>query len=72
MVRSPSCYVGATGQVVRVFCLGEFSRVTSDSLDLHLGRVTKDQLLVWKSLRTMRHVAAEKMVTGDCLGVIWP
>lgn len=55
-----------------MFCLGEFSRVTSDSLDLHLGRVTKDQLLVWKSLRTMRHVAVEKMVTGDCLGVIWP
>lgn len=59
--------------MVHVFCLGEFSRVTRDSLVLHLGRVTKDQLLVWKSLRMMRHVAvAKKIVTGDCVGAIWP
>lgn len=48
-----------------MFCLGEFSRVTSDSLDLHLGTVTKDQLLVWKSLRMMRHIVAEKKIVSD-------
>lgn len=71
-MRSPPCYVGAAGQVVHVFCLGEFSRVTSESLDLHSGTVTKDQLLVWKSLRMRRHVAVEKkIVTGDCVGAVW-
>lgn len=55
-----------------MFCLGEFSRVTSESLDLHSGTVTKDQLLVWKSLRRRRHVAVEKkIVTGDCVGAVW-